>query len=235
MGERTTTPLGRHQPLCLYLVSRGPTAGRLQAERLRQGHPAVHCAAAPGLRTRADQGNGMVNGQPFTTFLKGMKLTRKQTLIGTAIVIAVVGGSYGAYTYISGLPKRLTKEEAANRYLEIVCPSNALLPKLLAVGQRVRDSAEEMEAIAESKYYNQAELSAAEAKYDTLGKDNNAEYKQYTALLAKQRDTWKKASKAMLDPKFVWPEDVQGDITDAAEIGMEHASNITDHLQHKKN
>jgi len=176
----------------------------------------------------------MVNGQPFTTFPKGMKLTRKQTLVGAAIVIAVAGCSYGAYTYISGLPKRLTKEEAAKRYLEIVCPGNALLPELNALGKSIRRKGEEMEAIKGSQYYSQAELSAAEAKYNTLGKEGDAEYKQYTALLAKQRDAWKKASKAMLDPKFVWPEDVRGDITDAAEIGMEHASSISDHLQHKK-
>ena len=46
----------RPQPLLLHLVRRRPAARRLQAVRIRQGHPAVHRAAPPRLRAGADQG-----------------------------------------------------------------------------------------------------------------------------------------------------------------------------------
>jgi hypothetical protein len=40
-------------PLLLHLVRRRPAARRLQAVRVRQGHPAVHRAAPPRLRARS--------------------------------------------------------------------------------------------------------------------------------------------------------------------------------------
>lgn len=42
-------------PISLHLGRRRPLARRLQAVRLRQGDPAVHCAAPPRLRAGSDQ------------------------------------------------------------------------------------------------------------------------------------------------------------------------------------
>ncbi len=55
-AERETH--GRSEPLLVPVVSGRPAAGRLQAKRLRQGDPAVHGAAAAGLRAGGHQGRG---------------------------------------------------------------------------------------------------------------------------------------------------------------------------------
>jgi hypothetical protein len=162
-----------------------------------------------------------------------MKLNRKQTLIGAAVVIALAGGSYGAYTYISGLPKRLNKEEAAKRYLEIVCPGNALNEKINTLVASIRSADTEMKGISERRYSSQTELDNAEAKYKALGEKRDSEYKEYIALLSKQKENWKKASKQMVDPKYVWPDDVKESIEEGAAIGMELASRISDHIERK--
>ncbi len=47
----------------LPVVGRRPAARRLQGPRLRQGHPAVHGAASPRLRTGADEGQGARRGR----------------------------------------------------------------------------------------------------------------------------------------------------------------------------
>ena len=50
------------QPRRLHLVGRRPAAGRLQAVRVRQGHPAADGAPPPRLRARADQGRRSSSG-----------------------------------------------------------------------------------------------------------------------------------------------------------------------------
>jgi hypothetical protein len=159
-----------------------------------------------------------------------MKPNRKQTLIGAAVVIALAGGSYGAYTYISGLPKRLNKEEAAKRYLEIVCPGNALVPELNAIEIKAKSAYDEAKRIESFQYYGDEALADATRRRDALWKESISEMEKAKTLLMKRRDLEKQAAQKFADPNYVWPDDVKDEIKKAASAKMESASHITDRL-----
>jgi hypothetical protein len=160
-----------------------------------------------------------------------MKLNRKQTIIGAAALIALAGGSYGAYTYISGLPKRLNKEEAAKRYLEIVCPANAVNAEVDPVLARIKTINEEQQQIRTRTYYGQEALDQAQSRYDTLNNEGASQIKKYKALMTNRISLFKKEAQMFTDPKFIWPGNVRDDIQRAAEARMEHASDISEALK----
>ena len=74
-GSAIGGPREPSSTVVLHLVCRRSAARRLQAVRLRQGHPAFHRPSAPGLRAGAHQGHGArrvctreqqgVNPEPF--------------------------------------------------------------------------------------------------------------------------------------------------------------------------
>ena len=167
---------------------------------------------------------------PFTHPRKAMKLNRKQTIVGAAVLIALAGGSYGAYTYISGLPKRLNKEEAAKRYLEIVCPGNALNPEIITISTKGKALNDEIQFIHGRTYYGEAALAEAQRRQDALEKEYATQSKKYNLILAKKRELNRQEAKMFSDPDYVWPDDVKDEIKQAAAARMENASDITDYL-----
>ncbi len=160
-----------------------------------------------------------------------MKLNSKQTLIGVAVLIALAGGSYGAYTYIRGLPTRLTKAEAAKRYLEIACLVEASRPKLIAINERYNTVYYKVQGFTGRLYNSNNQLAQLHSQRNLL-------LQELASLNQKRKTGWvetkgnmEKAAHLLSDPSYIWPDQVKEEVKIAAAILIEGANEIKEGLK----
>ena len=137
--------------------------------------------------------------------------TYQKILCGIGIAALTTAAVFPyAKSYVDSLPKKLTKEQAGERFLAIVCPSNRLNAQQQELMRKGREE-------SSKRYYSgSAELANARVRIGALS--NNI-----ISLESRIGDAQAKAGKELADPKYVWPEDVDENIADLSTVFYEWA------------
>ena len=143
-----------------------------------------------------------------------MKLFQK-ILAGVGIVaLATAAGFPYVKAHVDSLPKQLTKEQAAERYLKIACPLNKI--------QDYRTSL--------SNKLNKEMNMRYDAGSDELALANNRVGELGVRIRIVDRESFKvreRDSKAYRDPKYIWPVEIQDEIKLLSETQFRLAGTIS--------
>lgn len=125
----------------------------------------------------------------------------KKSLVSALAISSLVSGCHHIYQ-IAGGPKHLNSAEAAVRYLEIVCPTNAVSDSM---NKRIEMLGAELQG-------RKITLKEAGEKLD--------------AIYAEWASTNAVASETFTDPDYVWPDSVKTLIAELSGADLEIASSI---------
>jgi hypothetical protein len=141
-----------------------------------------------------------------------MKLLPK---IALGVTLTALTGA-AAYPHIDAyrksLPVNMTKEQAAKRYLQSVCPVNKINDQAIETQKKFD---EELKVT----YYDPAALARANNRVGAL--NNNL-----ISLAHRKSDALVVQSKALSDPKFIWPQEIRKDISFMAADAFANAANM---------
>ncbi len=133
-----------------------------------------------------------------------MNLTQKIFAgVGVAALATTAVFPY-AKSYVDSLPKKMTKQEAAQRYMALTCPSNKIADYITSLEKK-------WDKEASVKYYvGSPELAAANSRVGALETRINIATKNFYAAEEKR-------AKELLNPKYIWPNSVQEDVKKSAQ------------------
>lgn len=133
---------------------------------------------------------------------------KKRHLLAAAALVTAAVFPY-AKSYVDNLPKQLTKQEAASRYLELSCPSIKINDYLLDLDNKIKKE-------TSLYYWDSNALANANNRVGALET-------RFNIAQDSLHKTQEKKSKEFLDPKYIWPKEVQKDIKYIAQQDFKEA------------
>lgn len=127
--------------------------------------------------------------------------------LASIVTLALISSGCQFVDQITGAPKKLNDAEAAVRYLEIACESNAL-------GDKINERMDRLDKEGDS------------------GKITGVVWAEKTdALYSELADMWQRTSDAKTNPEYVWPDSVSSLIKEMAAAELESVSATREFLR----
>lgn len=142
----------------------------------------------------------------------------KKVVAGFAIAALGVAAAYPHVNgYLKSLPQKMNKEQAGQRYLNAICPVNAINDQIHTVEKKLKGE--------RSKWYYPGDaLDNANVRVGSL--ENNL-----ISLATRVRDAEVVSSRQLTNPKYIWPEGVQKDIDAVADEKFRRAGWMSETLK----
>jgi hypothetical protein len=151
-------------------------------------------------------------------------------LAASAITFVAIAANSG-YSQTPIKQVELNKVTAARHYLEIVCPSNAAILKGRKVMSRLLTAKQELENAIRQRSLDKSESSLQRLNDET--KKGIVLLEDHKKLQRELASSYRKTSNELLNPVYIWPEDVRNDIKAGAAAYLERAAIINEKLDYE--